>query len=82
MLKNYLKTAWRNLLRNRASSFINISGLAIGMAVAVLIGLWIYDELSFNKNFKNHNRIAKVIQNVSNNGEVQTWMSVPYPLAE
>ena len=82
MLKNYLKTAWRNLLRNRASSFINITGLAIGMAVAVLIGLWIYDELSFNKNFKNHNRIAKVIQNVSNNGEVQTWMSVPYPLAE
>src|SRR6185436_8688318 len=82
MLKNYLKTACRNLLRNRASSFINISGLAIGMAVAVLIGLWIYDELSFNKNFKNHNRIAKVIQNVSNNGEVQTWMSVPYPLAE
>ena len=41
-----------------------------------------YDELSFNKNFKNYDRIAQVIQNVTNNGEVQTWKSVPYPLAE
>ena len=82
MIKNYLKTAWRNLQRNRASSFINIGGLAIGMAVAILIGLWMHDELSFDKNFQKYNRIAKVIQNVSNNGEVQTWNSVPYPLAE
>jgi len=62
-------------------SFINIAGLSIGMAVAVLIGLWMYDELSFNKNFKNYDHIAQVIQNVTNNGEVQTWWSVPYPLA-
>ena len=40
MLKNYFKLAWRNLLRNKTSSFINISGLAVGMAVAMLIGLW------------------------------------------
>ena len=51
------------------------------MAVAILISLWIYDEVSFNKNFKDHDRIAQVIQNVTNNGEVQTWWSVPYPLA-
>ncbi len=43
MIRNYLKVAWRNLFRNKASSFINISGLAIGMAVAMLIGLWIFD---------------------------------------
>ena len=49
------------------------------MAVAMMIGLWIYDEISFNKNFKNYDRIAQVIQNVTNNGEVQTWQSVPYP---
>lgn len=82
MIKNYFKTAWRNLLRNRASSFINIGGLAIGMAVAILIGLWMHDELSFDKNFVHYNRIAKVIQNVTNNGEVQTWHNLPYPLAE
>jgi putative ABC transport system permease protein len=82
MIKNYLKVAWRNLSRNKVYSFISISGLAVGMAVAILIGLWIYDEISFNKYHKNYSRIAQVIQNVTNNGEVATWRSVPYPLAE
>jgi len=82
MFKNYFKTAWRNLGNGNMHSFINIAGLSIGMAVAILIGLWMYDELSFDKNFKNYNRIAQVIQNVSNNGEVQTWRGVPYPLAD
>ena len=68
--------------KNRMYSFINISGLSMGMAVAILIGLWMYDELSFDKNFKNYDEIAQVIQNVTNNGEIQTWESVPYPLAE
>ena len=82
MFKNYFKTAWRNLGKSKMHSFINIIGLSIGMSVAILIGLWMYDELSFNKNFENYDRIAQVIQNVTNNGEVQTWTSVPYPLAE
>jgi ABC-type antimicrobial peptide transport system permease subunit len=82
MLKNFFKTAWRNLGKSKMHSFINIIGLSIGMTVAVLIGLWIYDEISFDRNFKNYNAIAQVIQNVTNNGEVQTWNSVPYPLAE
>ena len=82
MLQNYIKTAWRNIKRSKAHSFINVTGLAAGMAVAVLIGLWIYDEVSFDRNFPNYKRIGQVIQNVTNNGEVQTWTSVPYPLAE
>jgi len=82
MIKNYFKTAWRNLGKNKMHSFINIAGLSIGMAVAIVIGLWVYDELSFDRNFKNHSRIAKVIQNVTNNGEVQTWMNLPFPLAD
>lgn len=82
MIKNYIKVAWRNLVKNKISSIINIGGLAVGMAVVILIGLWIYDELSFDRNHKNYNRIAQVIQNVTNNGEVQTWWSVPYPLAD
>ncbi len=81
MIKNYLKIAWRNLIKNKVSSLINIGGLAVGMAVVILIGLWIYDELSFDRNNKNYNRVAQVIQNVTNNGEVQTWFQVPYPLA-
>ncbi|WP_295791486.1 ABC transporter permease [Mucilaginibacter sp.] len=72
MIKNYFKTAWRNLVKNKVHSFINIVGLSVGMAVAMLIGLWIWDELSFDKFTKNHDNIAQVIQNVTNNGEVQT----------
>ncbi len=82
MFKNYFKTSWRSLVNGKMHSFINVTGLAIGMAVAILIGLWLYDELSFDMNFKNYDKIAKVVQNVTNNGEVQTWNSVPYPLAE
>ncbi len=82
MIKNYFKTAWRNLIKNKVHSIINISGLSIGMAVAMLIGLWIYDEISFDRNFKNYDRIAQIIQNVTNNGEVQTWRNIPFPLAE
>jgi ABC-type antimicrobial peptide transport system permease subunit len=61
MFKNYFKIAVRNLFKNKISSFINIGGLAIGMAVALLIGLWIYDELSFNKYYHNYDRIAQII---------------------
>ncbi|HLK27058.1 MAG TPA: ABC transporter permease [Puia sp.] len=82
MLKNYFKIAWRNLLKNKTSSFINISGLAVGMAVAILIGLWIYDELSFNKNFKNYDRIAQVGQNATMNNEVGTGFTLPHPMGD
>jgi ABC-type antimicrobial peptide transport system permease subunit len=81
MLKNYFKTAWRNLGRSRMHSIINIVGLSAGMAVAMLIGLWVHDELSFNRNFSNYGHIAQVVQNATNNGEVQTWKTLPYPLA-
>ncbi len=81
MFKNYFKTAWRNLVKDKAHSLINIIGLSLGMSVTILIGLWIYDELSFNKNFDNYNHIAQVIQNLDNNGERVTWTSIPYPLA-
>src|ERR1700743_187695 len=80
MIKNYLKIAWRNLIKNRISSIINIGGLAVGMAVAMLIGLWMYSELSFDKNIPNHDRIAQVMQNQWINNETDTWNSQAYPL--
>jgi ABC-type antimicrobial peptide transport system permease subunit len=61
MLKSYFKIAWRNLLKNRASAVINIGGLTIGIAVALLVGLWVYDEFSFNKYHDNYARIAQVM---------------------
>ena len=81
MIKNYLKIAWRNLVKNKFSSLINIGGLAVGMAVAMLIGLWIWDELSFDTGFKNGARIARVMDNSWINNETQTWGSSALPLA-
>ncbi len=64
------------------SSIINVSGLAVGMAVALLIGLWIWDEVSFDRDNRNYDRLVHVMQRVHLNGEVQTWDGLPYPLAE
>jgi ABC-type antimicrobial peptide transport system permease subunit len=81
MLKNYFKIAWRNLIKNKGYSAINIGGLAVGMAVAILIGLWIWDELSYNKYHQNYDRIVRVMQNQNFNGEIGTQVSNPYVLA-
>jgi putative ABC transport system permease protein len=62
MLKNYLKIAFRNLVKNKGYTFINIAGLATGMAVALLIGLWVWDELNYNRYHKNYDRLAQVWQ--------------------
>lgn len=79
MYKSYFKIGWRNLFKHKGYSFINIGGLAVGMTVAILIGLWIYDELTFNKYYKNYDSIAKVMLNYTLNGEVRTggYMSLP-----
>jgi ABC-type antimicrobial peptide transport system permease subunit len=82
MYKSYFKVGWRNLVKNKGYSLINIGGLAIGMAVAMLIGLWIYDELEFNKYHKNYNTIARVLRNGTANGETFTHPSVPYALGD
>jgi putative ABC transport system permease protein len=80
MIKNYFKIAWRNLVKSKGYSAINIGGLAVGMAVALLIGLWIYDELSFNKYHKNYDRIAQVMVAENFNGQGFAGVSLPRPL--
>lgn len=82
MLRNYFKIAFRNLTKNKGYTFINITGLATGMAVAMLIGLWIWDELTFNHYHKNYDRVAQVWQNNIYNGVKQSQMSNPYLMAE
>lgn len=81
MLKNYLKIAVRNLNKNLGYSFINIGGLAIGIAVAMLIGLWIHDELSYEKHHRQYDRVAQAMQNQTFNGFTGTEFSIPFPLA-
>lgn len=80
MYRNYFKTAYRNLLRNKGYSIINIGGLAIGLAATMLIGLWVYDELSFDDYHSNHGQIAQVISHRDVNGSKNTGKAIPVPL--
>jgi len=80
MLKNYFTIAWRNLLKSKAYSAINIAGLATGMAVAILIALWIWDERSFNNYHKNHRDLAQVMTTQTFNGQTNTHNAVAMPL--
>jgi putative ABC transport system permease protein len=82
MIRNYFVIAKRSLVKNKVSSIVNIGGLTIGMAVAILIGLWVYDELSFNKYHDNHSRIAQVMTGGQDAKEgAFTNNSLQYPLA-
>jgi len=80
MIRNYLKIAWRNLFRNKAHTIINVTGLSVGMAVAMLIGMWIWDELSYDKYFQNYDSLVRVMQHQTFNGERGTQGSIPLPL--
>ena len=82
MFRNYLKIAWRNLLKSKTYSFINIAGLAAGMAVAMIIGLWISDEFSANRQFKNYESIYQVMMHQTFDGKRGTQTALPYPLGE
>jgi putative ABC transport system permease protein len=82
MLQNYIKTAWRNLKKGKLFSFINIAGLSIGMAVTMIIGIWVWDELSFDKSFKNYDRIGQAWQFVKFDADKVSYNSLPIPLAQ
>jgi putative ABC transport system permease protein len=82
MYKSYFITALRNMIKNKMHAALNILGLSVGITVTIIITLWMTDELSHEKNFANYDRIGQIIQNVTNNGEVQTWTNVPWPLSD
>ncbi len=63
MLRNYLKIAWRNLVRNKAFSAINITGLSLGMSCSLLIYLWVQDERAYDSFHKNRGRLYRIIVN-------------------
>jgi putative ABC transport system permease protein len=84
MLRNYFFVSLRTMARNKGYTFINIGGLSIGMAVALLTGLWVYDEFSFNSSHANYEQIVQVYKGRLDNGRIknygQKWL--PYPLLE
>jgi len=71
MIKNYFKLAWRNLIRNKTFSAINIMGLALGMTSSLLIMLWVQDEYRMDAFHSNNSRLYHVYERRFNNGEVQ-----------
>jgi putative ABC transport system permease protein len=82
MLKNYFKIAWRNLMRNKAFSIINIFGLAIGIAVCLVIILFVYDELSYDRFNKKADQIVRVTFGGKLSGEVMKEAVVMAPVAQ
>src|SRR3954466_1113657 len=81
MIKNFFKVAFRNLQRNKGFSIINISGLAIGMASAILILLWIQNEVSYDQFHANKERIYEVWNRASFSGKLNCWNTTAKILA-
>jgi ABC-type antimicrobial peptide transport system permease subunit len=81
MLTNYFLVAWRNLVRNKLSSFINIASLAIGLAMSILLLLWIDNTLSYNRFNLQFKEIYQLMKTQRGNGQVSTGSSVPGQLA-
>ena len=82
MIKNYFKTAWRNIIRTIGYSTLNISGLAIGMAVALLIGLWVYNQYSYDKFLPGYQSVYRVQRNFDSNGDTLTFQTTSLKLAD
>ena len=82
MLKNYLKTAFRNLWKNKAFSFINIMGLALGLACSLLIMLWVSDEYKVDAFHKNGSRLYSVFERQFRDGEVNAFHGGPGIMAD
>ena len=82
MFKNYFKTAWRNIIRTFGYSMLNILGLATGMAVALLIGLWVYDQYSYDKFLPEYQSLYRVQRNFDSNGDTLTFLSTSLKLAD
>lgn len=81
MIKNYFKTAWRNLWNNRFYTTINLMGLAIGLAVGLIILLWVKDELSYDQYNTQAGQIYRTIANVGDGGTKHAWANTPAPIA-
>ena len=82
MLKNYLKTAYRSLLRNKSYTFINITGLTLGISVCLIIFQLIRYELEFDQIHPNSQRLYRVVRDSKNASGIDKSTVTPYPFAE
>ena len=77
MIKDYFKVAFRQLKKNKGYSFLNIFGLALGMACAMFILLWVNDEFEYNRFHKNFSNLYQVLENQSYDGKTYTFSALP-----
>lgn len=82
MINNYFKVAWRNFTKSKFYSLINVVSLATGMAVSILIGLWVWDELTFDAYGANYTRVAQVMDTQTAAGTSTTSDAIAIPLAD
>ena len=84
MIRNHFKVAFRNLLRHKMYGLINIGGLAVGMSVAIMIGLWVNDEVSYNHSYKNYDRIAMFYRHNIDPADQKpvSWFGTAQPVAK
>src|SRR6185436_4126637 len=82
MIKNYFKIALRSLVKNRTYSLINVFGLTFGLTCFMLVGLYLFDELTFDRQHKNSGRIYRVIEHKKNNNENLNIAAGSFMLAE
>src|ERR1700761_9303273 len=82
MLITFFKTAWRNIVRGKIYSVLNLLGLATGMAVALLIGLWVTYQLSYDRFVPGYEQAFQVRLNYNDNGVVRNQAGVCLPLAD
>ncbi|MFT5886432.1 MAG: putative ABC transport system permease protein [Arcticibacterium sp.] len=80
MIKSYIKIAWRNMVGSPTFSLINIVGLAVGLAVSMVIGLWVNSMVNYNDYFPNKSRVVKFYQNQTFNNNIKSSTSMPIPL--
>ncbi|HEU4859533.1 MAG TPA: ABC transporter permease [Chitinophagaceae bacterium] len=81
MIKNYIKIAWRNMMKNKTFSFINIFGLSIGLTCCMLISMYLYYELSYDSNHKNANRVYQLGTTFVKEGKEDRTANTPAPMA-
>ncbi|MEA1899109.1 MAG: ABC transporter permease [Bacteroidota bacterium] len=82
MIRNYFLVAMRNLIREKGYSFINIFGLAFGLAATLLIFIWVFDEYSYDRFHENIDRLYRVEQDQDYDGEAYHVNVTPYPAGE
>src|SRR6185369_15368068 len=82
MLRNYLKIAWRNLMKNKIFSFINVFSLSIGLTCCMLIALYLFHELSYDSYHKNAKRVYQLGTNFIKEGKEDRMANTPAPMAK